>query len=240
MAKKPVTRFEYRKVSYEQKHWHLLRDLRAETMRMMEALDRSNIHNITHGSIARGDISEKSDIDIFIPHVLPSFTVEMALENSGISMNRRLLVQATPIYALKAHIEIDERSSVSFPLVKLRPIERDFYTFGGEIDLSTLRENVRVKGVDKRLMLIEPTSEGHIESTIVGREDSVARLLDVLPDIVFDRVKTLKRRDQVGRTGVFIEKELSPEETFEMVLKKLSDTNPAVRRRLRSNQRSLA
>ena len=235
MAKKPVTRFEYRKVAYDGKHWQLLRDLRAETMRMMEAIDRSNVHSITHGSIARGDISEKSDIDIFIPYVLPSFTVEMALENSGISINRRFLVQATPVYAVKAHVEIDERSSVSFPLAKLRPIERDFYKFGGEIDLQTLRKDMRVNGVDKRLMLIEPTSNGHIESTIAGREDSVARLLDVSPSIVFDRVNALKRRDQVGRTGVFVERELSPEETFEMVLKKLSDINPAVRRRLRSD-----
>jgi predicted nucleotidyltransferase len=233
MTKKPVTQAEFKEVAYGEEHWRLLRDLRAETLRMMQALDRSNVHCITHGSIARGDVSEKSDIDIFIPHVLPSFTVEMALEKSGISVNRRILIQATPTYAAKAYIEINERSSISFPLVKLRPVERDFYRFGGEISLATLRKNIRVKGVDKRLMLIEPTSRGHIESTIVGREGLVSHLLDVSPDIVFDRVRTLTRRDEVGRTGVFIERELSPEETFEMALKNLSDTNPAVRRRLK-------
>jgi len=50
---------------------------------------------------------------------------------------------------------------------------------------------------------------------------------------VLDRVHALLRRDKVGRTGVYIERELTPEETFEMVLKQLADKNPAVRRRLR-------
>lgn len=235
MAKKPLSHAEYKEVIYDQEDWRLLMDLRAEASKIMEALHRSDIYCITHGSIARGDVSEKSDIDIFIPYVLPSFTVEMALENSGIQINRRILVQATPTYAVKAHIEIDEQRCISFPLVKLRPIERDFYKFGGEINLSRLRKNIRVKGVNKRLMLVEPTPNGHIESTIIGREEFVARLLDVSPDIVLNRVQTLLRRDEVGRTGVFIERELSPEETFEMALKKLSDTNPAVRRRLKSD-----
>ena len=234
MTKKPVSHPEYMEVVYDQEHWRLLRDLRAEASKIMEALDVSDIYCITHGSTARGDISEKSDIDIFIPYVLPSFTVEMALENSGIPINRRILVQATPTYAVKAYIEIDDRRCVSFPLVKLRQIERDFYNFGGEINLPALRKNIRVKGVDKRLMLIEPTPNGHIENTIIGSEESVARLLEVPPNIVLDRVQTLLRRDEVGRTGVFIERELSAEETFEMALKKLSDTNPAVRRKLKS------
>jgi hypothetical protein len=49
-----------------------------------------------------------------------------------------------------------------------------------------------------------------------------------------DRVHALLRRDEVGRTGVFIQKELSVGETFEMALKRLADQNPAVRRRLTS------
>jgi predicted nucleotidyltransferase len=38
----------------------------------------------------------------------------------------------------------------------------------------------------------------------------------------------------VGRTGVFIKREITPEETFEMALRKLADENPAVRRKLKS------
>jgi hypothetical protein len=41
------------------------------------------------------------------------------------------------------------------------------------------------------------------------------------------------RRDAVGRTGVFVKKELLPEETFELALKKMSEVNPAVRRRMK-------
>jgi len=87
--------------------------------------------------------------------------------------------------------------------------------------------------VDKRLMLIEPTSRGHVESSIIGRETETARLLGISVETVLDRVHALLRRDQVGRTGVFVEKELVDDETFELALKRLADENPAVRRRLR-------
>ena len=203
----------------------------------MEALESFNLSCIVHGSIARGDVTEKSDIDIFIPSPPSSFMVETALEQAGIPINRRIIVQATPSYAIKAYIEIEENISVSFPLVKLRPLERDFYRFGGEINLKMLRESVRVPGVDKRLMLIEPTTDGHIESSIIGREEQVAKLLGVSVDIVWDRVNALTRRDEIGRTGVFLERELLPEESFELVLKRIADKNPAVRRRMRISEK---
>jgi predicted nucleotidyltransferase len=41
------------------------------------------------------------------------------------------------------------------------------------------------------------------------------------------------KRDEVGRTGVFIKKELAADETFEMALKRLAEGNPAVRRRVK-------
>jgi predicted nucleotidyltransferase len=42
------------------------------------------------------------------------------------------------------------------------------------------------------------------------------------------------KRDAVGRTGVFVKKELESDETFELALKRLSEENPAVRRKLKS------
>jgi len=233
MTKKPVKRAERVEVVYDKKRWNLLRELRFKTVQIMEILEKFHLSSIVHGSIARGDVSETSDIDIFLPDLPSSFVIETALERSGVSVNRRLVVQATPLYAAKGYIEIDNQRCVSFPLVKLRPVEKDFYKFGGEASLSMLREDVRVPGVDKRLMLIEPTSEGHVESAVVGREEEVANLLGVSFNTVLDRVHALLRRDEVGRTGVFIERELSPNETFELVLKKLADQNPAVRRRLK-------
>jgi predicted nucleotidyltransferase len=132
---------------------------------------------------------------------------------------------------------LDPQTSLSFPLVKLRPVEKDFYRFGGEASLSTLKEEERVPGVDKRLMLIEPTTEGHVENAVVGREEDVANLLGVSLNTVLDRVRALLRRDDVGRTGVFIQRELARDETFEQAMKKLADQNPAVRRRIKFYQK---
>jgi predicted nucleotidyltransferase len=233
MAKKPVKRAERLEVVYDKKRWKLLRELRFKTVQIMEILDKFHLHSIVHGSIARGDVSETSDIDIFLPDPPSSFIIETTLERSGVPVNRRVVVQATPLYAVKGYIEIDEQRCVSFPLAKLRQVEKDFYKFGGEASLSMLRKDMRVPGVDKRLMLIEPSSEGHVESAVVGREEAVANLLGVSLNTVLDRVRALLRRDEIGRTGVFIERELSPDETFELVLKKLADQNPVVRRRLK-------
>lgn len=234
MAKKPERRLEYLEVIYDAERWNLLEEFRQKSERIMEALEIFHLESVVHGSIARGDVNKKSDIDVFIPSQPSSFLVETALEKAGISINRRLIVQATPTYAMKAYIEIDENTSVSFPLMKMRKVEREFYRFGGEVTLENLREGLRVCGVNKRLMMIEPTKKGHIETTIIGREEQVAKLLGISVETVLDRVHALLRRDEVGRTGVFIEKELSSSETFEMALKRLADQNPAVRRRLRT------
>jgi len=233
MAKRPVMRGEILEVIYDKERWRTLRRLRSKAIRVMDALDRAYIKSVTHGSIARGDVSHKSDVDIFIPQKVPSFLVETTLERAGIPINRRILIQATPTYAIKAYIEVDERTSVSFPLVNLRPVERDFYKFGGEVNLSMLKANVRVPGVDKRLMLIEPTPKGHVESTIIGKEEAVAHLLGISLNTVLDRVRTLTRRGEIGRTGVFLKRELTPDENLEEVLKNLADRNPAIRRRLK-------
>ncbi|MCD6431858.1 nucleotidyltransferase domain-containing protein [Candidatus Bathyarchaeota archaeon] len=234
MTKKPLKRLEYREVFYDAKRWNLLNNLRAKAIRVMEALEKFRLEAIVHGSIARGDVTEKSDVDIFIPHQPSSFIVETALEQAGIPIKRRLVVQATPTYAMKAYIELGENTSVSFSLMKMRRVEMEFYRFGGEATLKDLKEGLRVAGVDKRLMLIEPTKEGHKESTIIGCEEYVAKKLKISVETVLDRVHALLRRDEVGRTGVFIEKELSDDETFEKALKKIAEQNPAVRRRLTS------
>jgi hypothetical protein len=234
MTKKPERRLEYREVVYDVERWNLLKGFRQKTIGIIEGLEIFHLEAIVHGSIARGDVNRKSDIDVFIPSQPSSFLVETALEKAGISINRRLIVQATPTYAMKAYIEIDENTSASFPLMKMRKVEREFYKFGGEVTLENLREGVRICGVDKRLMLIEPTKKGHRESTIIGREEQAAKLLGISVETVLDRVHALLRRDEVGRTGVFIEKELSSSETFEMALKRLADHNPAVRRRLKT------
>jgi predicted nucleotidyltransferase len=237
MAKKPLRRAERVEVVYDKKRWKLLKQYRSKTVHLIETLDNCHLRSIVHGSIARGDVSETSDIDVFLPDPPSSFSIETALERSGFQVYQRTIIQATPLYALKGYIGLDPQTSLSFPLVKLRPIEKDFYRFGGEASLSALKDDKRVSGVDKRLMLIEPTAEGHVESSVVGREEDVANLLGVSLNTVLDRVRALLRRDEVGRTGVFIEKELAPDETFEQAMKKLADQNPAVRRRIKFYQK---
>jgi predicted nucleotidyltransferase len=86
-------------------------------------------------------------------------------------------------------------------------------------------------------MLIEPTREGHVESGIIGYEGVVASILGVRVDVVRDRVRILVRRDKVGRTGVFVSRELNPTESFEAVFQEMVDNNPAIRRRLRTTEK---
>jgi len=234
MTKKPSKRYEYREVVYKAERWSLLEKLREKAMQIMGIFEKTHLASIVHGSIARGDVTKKSDIDVFIKLPPSSFIIEAALAEADIPFSRRLIVQATPVYAAKAHIEIDEKTSVSFPLAKLRTVEKDFYKFGGEANLENLKEGHRLSGVDKRLMLIEPTEKGHRESTIIGVEGHVAKLLEISVETVLDRVHALLRRDEVGRTGVFMKEELSSDETFEMALKRIAARNPAIRRRLRS------
>ena len=233
MASKPVRRPEVREVIYDEGRWRLLRELRARAMEIMEALAARGIYSVVHGSIARGDVKPTSDVDVFIPEPPPSAIIEAALELAGLKSRRRLLVQATPAYVPKAYIELDEQTTVSFPLAKMRQVEWEFYSFGGKLDLDGLRAGLRVPGVDKRLMLIEPTERGHVESSILGREAEVARLLGISIETVMNRVRALLRRDDVGRTGVFLKRELGPDEGFEAVLAELAAENPAIRRRLR-------
>lgn len=230
---KPKKRAEYKEVGYNQARWTMLMKLRKKAVLIMKALEDFNLHTLVHGSIARGDVNKRSDIDIFIAEPQSSFLIETALERSNVPINTRLLIQATPNYAMKAYIELDVGVSVSFPLMRMRRVEREFYKFGGEISLKQLKAGTRVAGVDKRLMLIEPTMKGHVESSIIGREEVAAKKLGLSAETVLDRVRTLLKRNEVGRTGVFVKRELAFDETFELVMKKLADEKPAVRRRIR-------
>jgi predicted nucleotidyltransferase len=233
MAVKPSKHGEYKEVSYSCARWEQLKVLRDKAVWVMTALGAFHLRSLTHGSIARGDVNLGSDVDVFIPEVQNSFLVETALEKAKVPINARFIVQATPNYAMKAHIEINETTTVSFPLMEMRRVEREFYRFGGEVNLTQLADNLRVPGVDKRLMLIEPTEKGHVESSVIGREESVAKTIGVSAETVLDRVHALMKRDTVGRTGVFVKRELTADETFELALKKVSDLNPAVRRRMK-------
>ncbi len=227
-------RHEVRLVKYSERHWRLLEAKRREALAILEALEKAGIHAVVHGSIARGDVHEGSDIDVFIPYVVPSYIVEIALEKAGYHPTHKLIVQATPHSTPKAYIvlDIEEKRVVSFPLAKLSRTEYEFYFFGGALDADGLRRAQRVPGVDKRLMLIEPVPEGHRESSVLGREAEAARIIGISVDTVLERVHVLTRRDEHGRTGVFVKAEIGPTDSIEEAVKSLARSNPVFRRAL--------
>ncbi|MEM4728858.1 MAG: nucleotidyltransferase domain-containing protein [Thermoplasmata archaeon] len=185
-----------------------------------------------HGSLARGDVHRRSDIDLVYLErgTVPSFSVELGLERAGIEWLSREIVVATPNSAPKGRILIDSRASVTFPLVPFKPNEEGFYRFGGALPAKGLATAPRVPGVSKRLLLVIPTAKGHIESSVVGREAEVARFLNVPFEVVSERVRVLTRRSDVGRTGVYLREEVPDEISFEEFLKRLADRDPVIRR----------
>ncbi len=233
MVKEKVTKVgDIVEVTYDSNRWLLLKEKRKEAQEIMEALRKFGLNPIVHGSIARGDVRKTSDIDIAILTPTPSYRVELALENIGLRPYKRLIIQATPRHAPKAYIILDELELkvVSFPLVKLSRKELEFYRFGGMLYLEDLLKDLRVPGVNKRLILIKPTEKGHIEVPVIGREAEVAAVLNVSIDVVEERVRVLTRRDKLGRTGVFVKHALKPDEAFEEALEKLMKSNQYVRR----------
>lgn len=226
MAKKPEVSHETKEVTYSRKHWNILKQLRTRAVSVMTELEASGVSPFVYGSVARGDVSSTSDVDITILSPVSSFRVELPFEH----IIRRELVQATPSMVLKGHIYLENEAVVTFPLFRLRPREEEFYRWGGLLDGGALRDRIRVPGVDKRLILIEPTGAGHIESGVIGHEEQVAKKLGVSLGIAEERVRVLTRRDEVGRTGVYLTRVLHDNESFEEVAKELRDRDPALRR----------
>ena len=223
-------------VEYTEDHWRLLRILRAEAVEMMTPLHEAHIDAVVYGSIARGDVSEGSDVDIWMPSPPAPPVVQAVLERRGVRIRQREIIQATPSYAAKAYLYTEPERGYSLPLVNLRASEAEFYRYAGSVGYQGLQVGVRVPGVDKRLMLIEPTETGHRESSVQGREGHVAGLLGVETRIVQERVRTLERRGKVGRTGVYIKRVLADEEDFGAVFEQLTASKPALRRRIRQKR----
>jgi len=230
---RPVRIADIVEVIYDEERWRIFERLRERALELMEVLVKHRFDPMVHGSVARGDVNKDSDIDVFVPHVAPSYQIELALRELGSSPMKREIVMATPWQLPKAHIYLEEDRSATFPLVEPRRLEFEFYHFGGAANIEQARQATRVAGVDKRLMLIEPTPRGHLESQVVGREAEVAKHVGVSLDIVRERVQVLTRRVDVGHTGVFLQRELAPDENIEAVFKQLVERNPAVKLRLR-------
>lgn len=218
-------------IEYTEENFRILKEKRERARELMELLNKSGLQSIVYGSIARGDVNYKSDIDVFIPQKVPSFRVELALENIDVIEKR--IVQATPNYVIKGEFVIDEQTTVSFPLVKMKERELDFYKFGGCINYDELLKDLRVPGVDKRLFLIVPNARGHREIPLSDIHPSVvAKILEISIDIVLERIRVLSRRREVGRTGIYLCERIPLTESFESALREIMSKDPAVRRRI--------
>ncbi|KYC50275.1 MAG: Nucleotidyltransferase domain protein [Candidatus Methanofastidiosum methylothiophilum] len=225
--KEKTVAFHRRKVVYDDNKWQLLSSIRSKAITVMEKI--SDFQPILYGSVARGDVHKSSDIDFFIESIPETYLLEMALEDIGIK--ERSIIQATPWHLVKGAITLFTGETITFPITESKLREIEFYYFGGAIELDDLKQDKRVPGVDKRLILIRPSEEGHIEEEITGREAIVSKILNVSIDIVRERSQVLNRRDKIGRTGVYLNRVLMHDESFEQVLKEICDKDSNVRRR---------
>ncbi|MFQ5892636.1 MAG: nucleotidyltransferase domain-containing protein, partial [Candidatus Methanofastidiosia archaeon] len=201
--RKKVKLNHVREVVYSEEEWKRLSSLREKALRVMKRIQ--DFSPLAYGSLARGDVHRKSDIDLVILYSVPSYLLELRLSELGVV--QRKVCQATPWSVVKGHILLQDME-ISFPLVSPKKIEKEFYRFGGFLDIMGLENKKRVSGVDKRLCLIEPTKRGHRETSILGREGEIAKLLGISLNVVSERVKVLQKRDRIGRTGIFVNRVL--------------------------------
>lgn len=233
MRRKTAEMGERQAVVYDAVRWAILQEKRARAIEVMEALAARQIEAFVFGSVARGDVRPASDVDLFIPDTVSSVPVTLSLDPLGILGTS--VVQATPRALVKASVDLEDNTTVTYPLIRPREVELEFYRFGGSTGLAGLKRGERTCGVDKRLMLIEPTAEGHVETPLSDLSPGVvAKKIGVGQQIVEERLRVLERRADVGRTGVYLKRELAPGETPEQVLAELIAEDPAIRRRVES------
>ncbi|MFX1325122.1 MAG: nucleotidyltransferase domain-containing protein [Promethearchaeota archaeon] len=199
---------------------------------MLEIFVKEGFNPCIHGSVARGDVHEVSDIDIIFTQNIPSFQIEYTLSKNGFDNYFREIIMATPLDTIKLYIHLSELESITIPLSKMDKKFIEFYDYGGKITFEELKSDVRVPGIDKRLVLIRPISQGHEEISVIGNEALAAKELGVSIDIVNEREKVLLRREKFGRTGVFLKRGLQINESTEEVLKNLAKKKSVVRKKL--------
>ena len=230
MSKEKILREYHNSIIYTEDMWNLLESKRKRAITLLDMF--TELNPFVYGSIARGDVNEKSDIDIVFLNQVPAFKIELILNKKRIEHYAREIIMATPQDSIKLYIYLNEYESLTIPITKLDKKVLEFYSFGGKVDLSELKENIRVPGIDKRLVLIKPNSQGHDEYSIINQENIAAKDLGIKIETIMERKKVLLRREKHGRTGVFLKRELAEEESVELVLKNLANRKSIIRKKL--------
>jgi predicted nucleotidyltransferase len=232
MKREKILRDHFEKIKYSKDDWNLLHKKREHAIKLLGMFAKEGLNPYVHGSIARGDTHESSDIDIVFFHQVPSFQIELILNKNGYNNYFREIIMATPSDSIKFYIHLSELECISLPLSKFERKSLEFYDFGGKLDIHQLKTEIRVPGIDKRLVLIKPNSEGHEEFSIIGNEANAAKDVGISIDTINEREKVLLRREKHGKTGVFLKRPIQMNETTEEVLKKLAKRKSIIRKKL--------
>lgn len=232
MNREKILRDHYETIIYTKEDWTLLNHKRNSAIELLEMFVKEGFSPYVHGSIARGNVHKNSDIDIIFFHQLPSFQIELILDNNGYKNYFREIIMATPLDSIKLYIHLSELESITLPLSKLKKKTIEFYDFGGKINLNQLKSDMRITGIDKRLILIKPIPQGHEEISIIGNEARTAKEVGISLDTLNERKKVLLRREKYGRTGVYLKRQVQINETTEEVLKELADKKSIIRKKL--------
>ncbi|MFO8019397.1 MAG: hypothetical protein R6U96_12240 [Promethearchaeia archaeon] len=234
MSREKILRNYERKILYSSEQWNLLEKKRTQARDLLELFKREALHPYVYGSIARGNVHELSDVDIVFLDTISPFQIEIILKKHNITRYHREIIMATPADSIKLYIYLSELESITIPLTKLSPTEREFYDFGGKVALEQLLTEKRVPGIDKRLVLIQPATYGHFEQSILNRKSVAAKEVGVSTKIVKERISVLLRREKHGRTGVFLKEEIPPQLSTEQAIKNLKNSNSIIRKKLSS------
>jgi len=216
--------------AYNEEEKELLTIFRTEAITLLKILEEVGLEAFVHGSVARGDVSSTSDIDIHIPIQISSFRLGL-LKNFDFADRR--IIMGTPNSTIRGILIRHDNVSISYPLSTPRERETEFYQFSGLLYLEDLKQNSRIVGVTKQLILIEPEGDGYWVSSVIANRKRAIQILNLSQQIVDERIRVLERRDRIGRTGLLLNYALSHDENFEQALRHIADRNVIVRRMLK-------
>jgi predicted nucleotidyltransferase len=218
---------------YNAEERSLLKRIRDKAKIVLLKLEEQGIKAFVHGSVARGDVTSTSDIDVFIPYNVSSFRFDLI---DLFTNAERRIIMGTPNSNIKGLITLSDNISVSFLLTPPTEREVEFYKFSGSVYLTDIQTNKFVPGVTKQLLLIEPVNNGYWYSSILANKKRAINCLQISQQMIDERIRVLTRRDKIGRTGKFLDHLLSPDDNFEQTLHHLSSQNVIIRRKLQRSK----